>query len=356
MVARAMPHETPVRLKSEIPPIPSSWDDLLEGIETADQWRERQATLKVRFLEMIRDEAKPARVPLELRIEEERVVDDSYRLRWISYQVEADERASAAVGIPLHSAEPTPGVVALHGTRPQGAREAAGLEGSAERAHIDHLCRRGFTVIAPEHFVSGRRLPERAFDTAGFYERHPDWSAVGKFTHEHAIATDVLASLPGVDASRLGVIGHSLGGQGAYFLAAYDERLKAAVCNCSAGTFRHNPGAEHWARESWYVYFRHLRESLVRGEAPPMDMHEIIALIAPRAYLDVFAWNDPQGHTPTQKQRVLLMLKHTELYDLLGESQNFGFFLHGRGHTIPAESRALIYEFLEVHLGRGRSA
>lgn len=339
------------RLLTEVPPVRSSWDDLLEGIETADQWRERQKILKVRFLDLIRDAAKPPRVPLELQILEERVVDDSYILRWIDYQVEADERATAAVGIPLGVSEPTPGVVALHGTRPQGAREIAGLEGPAERAHIDHLCRRGFTVIAPEHFVAGRRLPpERAYDTARFYARHPEWSAVGKSTYEHAIATDVLAALPGVDPERLGVMGHSLGGQGAYFLAAYDERIKAAVCNCSAGTFRHNPGVENWARESWYVYFRHLRESLLRGEAPPMDMHEIMALIAPRAFLDLSAWNDEQGHSPTQRQRVLMLLKITEVYDLLGAPENFGFFIHGRGHAVPAESRALIYGFLEAHL------
>ena len=340
-----------MRLNTEVPTIRSSWDDLLEGIETVDQWRERQPTLRARYLDLIRDDAKPPRVPLDLQIMEERVVDDSYVLRWISYQVEADERATAALGIPLDTTKPTPGVVALHGTRPQGAREIAGLEGPAERAHIDHLCRRGFTVIAPEHFVSGQRLPpERAYDTARFYARHPEWSAVGKFTYEHAIATDVLASLPGVDPTRLGVMGHSLGGQGAYFLAAYDERLKAAVCNCSAGTFRHNPGVENWARESWYVYFRHLRESLLRGEAPPMDMHEIIALIAPRAFLDVSAWNDPQGHTPTQRQRALMLLKLGELYGFLQVPENFAFYIHGKGHTLPADSRALIYGFLQDHL------
>ncbi len=342
-----------MRLISEIPTIRSSWDDLLEGIETSAQWGEYRAILKTRYLDLIRDSAKPPRVPLDMQILDERVVDDSYLLCWISYQVEADERATAALGIPLNPPGSTPGVVALHGTRPQGAREIAGLEGLPERAHIDHLCRRGFTVIAPEHFVSGRRIPqERPYDTTRFYERHPEWTAVGKFTYEHSIATDVLASLPEVDASRLGVMGHSLGGQGAYFLAAYDERIKAAVCNCSAGTFRHNPGVENWARESWYVYFRHLRESLLRGEAPPMDMHEIIALIAPRAFLDVSAWNDPQGYTPTQRQRALMMLKLTELYDLLEGAQNFAFFIHGRGHSIPSESRSLIYDFLQTHLSR----
>lgn len=345
-----MTAEASLPLQSEVPPIRSSWDDLLDGIGTVDQWRERRAMLKKRFLDLLRDEAKPPRVPLDLRVEEEEMVDEAYLLRWVSYQVEAGERAHAALGLPLRDTRPAPGVVVLHGTRPQGAREVAGLEGSPERAHLDHLCRRGFAVIAPEHFVSGRRQPATAYDTAGFYQRHPDWSAAGKSTYESSIATDVLASLPGVDASRLGVFGHSLGGQGAYFLAAYDERLKAAVSNCSAGTFRHNPAAEHWARETWYVYFRHLRDGLLRGEAPPLDMHEIIALIAPRAYLDVFAWNDPQGHPPTQKQRAIMMLKLTELYDLLEASPNFAFFLHGRGHTIPAESRALIYEFLQIHL------
>ena len=347
-----MPTKTPFRLQSESPPISSSWDDLLEGIVTADQWRESRIALKARFLDLLRDAAKPPRVPLELRVEDEQMVDEAYCLRWVSYQVEEDERAHAALGIPLHSAQPAPGVVVLHGTRPQGAREVAGLEGLPERAHLDHLCRRGFAIIAPEHFVSGQRAPASGpYDTAEFYARHPDWSAAGKFTYEHAIATDVLASLPAVDASRLGVIGHSLGGHGAYFLAAYDERLKVAVCNCGGGTIRHNPTPECWARESWYVYFRHLRESMLRGEAPPLDIHQIIALIAPRAYLDLFAWNDEQGHTPSQRQRTLMMLKLTELYDLLGASPNIGFFIHGRGHSIPAESRALIYEFLQVHLG-----
>ena len=46
----------------------------------------------------------------------------------------------------------------------------------------------------------------------------------------------VQASLPEVDAQRIGAMGHSLGGHGAIFLAAYDERVKAAAGNCSAAT------------------------------------------------------------------------------------------------------------------------
>lgn len=286
-----------------------------------------------------------------MRIEDEKIVDETYRLRWISYQTEIDDRALAAVGIPLNITAPVAGVVALHGTTAQGLRQTVGLPGAPEKAYLDHLCRRGFAVVAPEHFVSGSRIPsEGPYDTKRFYDKHPEWTAVGKFTYEHSIAVDILADLPEVDASRLGVMGHSLGGHGAYFLAAYDERLKAAVCNCGGSFFRHNPQMENWARDHWYIYFRHLRESLLRGEAPPIDMHEIIALIAPRAFLDVSAWNDPQGHVATQRQRALMLLKLGELYGLLEQPQNFSFYIHGKGHTVPPDSQELIYAFLKEHL------
>jgi len=339
------------RLHSEVPAIQSSWDDLLVGIEDAGHWQKRRETLRKRFLELIRDEAKPPPVPKDTRIEDEQIVDGSYRLRWISYQTESEDRALAAVGIPLNPTGPLPGVVALHGTTPQGLRQTVGLEGAPEEAHLDHLCRRGFAFIAPEHFVSGTRIPpEGPYDTKRFYDKHPEWTAVGKFTYEHSLAVDILSSLPEVDASRLGVMGHSLGGHGAYFLAAYDERLKAAVCNCGSTFFRHNPQVEKWARDRWYIYFRHLRESLLRGEAPPIDMHEIIALIAPRAFLDISAWNDPLCHIPTQRQRALMLLKLGELYGLLEQPQNLAFYIHGQGHAVPPDSKALICEFLAQHL------
>ena len=53
-------------------------------------------------------------------------------------------------------------------------------------------------------------------------------------------AVDILLSLDAVDPSQLGVMGHSLGGHGSFFLAAYDQRLSCCVSNCAASFFRHN--------------------------------------------------------------------------------------------------------------------
>ena len=341
--------EAPVRLRSDPPVIESSWDDLLENVRTREDWQKHRAVLRQRYLDLIRDEHKPKKPPLDLQVHETTVVDDCYQRLYISYQVEHDERAHAYLGIPLRLKAKGPAVVALHGTTAEGTRQTAGLSGNPDKAFLDHLCRRGYVVIAPEHFVSGERIPpEGPYETGRFYQKHPQWTAVGKFTFEHSIAVDVLLTRSEVDAERIGAMGHSLGGHGTFYLAAYDERIKASVCNCGASFFRHNAQVEAWSRDHWYIYLKPIRPLLLRGELPPIDMHEIIALIAPRAFMDVSALND--GNPLTQRQRALMLLKIADVYQLLGKPGNFSFFIHGRGHSVPHESRELIYGFLDAHL------
>ncbi|MCA9103203.1 MAG: dienelactone hydrolase family protein, partial [Planctomycetales bacterium] len=282
----------PARPRSLPPVIESSWDDLTAGIDSPEDWAQRREVLRARFLELIRDGEKPARVPLDLTVHETTVVDGVYERRLVSYQTEADDRAHAYLGVPLGTpqelgcGERFPAVVALHGTFDQGMRRAAGLADNPDKAYLDHLCRRGYVVIAPEHFVSGTRIPaEGAYDTTAFHQKHPRWTAVGKFTYEHSIAVDVLETLDAVDPARIGALGHSLVGLDTIFLAAYDERIQAAACNCGASFFRHNAAVEAWSRDHWYVYFKHIRPELLAGRLPPIDFHEIIALVAPRAFL-----------------------------------------------------------------------
>ncbi len=347
MMARAQTSKRSERF--EVPEIGSSWDDLTAGIETQDDWKQRRAVLKRRYLELLRDQHKPARPALDLKVVEDVLVDGLYRRQLISYAVEADERAHAYLGIPLELDGKAPAIVALHGTYPFGKKRVAGLIDNPDKAYLDHLCRRGYVVIAPEHFVSGERIPSAGpYDTKQFYEKHPQWTAVGKFTYEHSIAIDVLETLEQVDRDRIGALGHSLGGHGTFFLAAYDERIKASACNCGGSFFRHNPGVENWSRDHWYVYFKPLRKGLLKGELPPIDFHEIIALIAPRGFLDLSGLND--GHGPTQRQRLLMLMKIMEVYELVEAPQNFAFYAHGRGHTVGHESRQLIYGWMDTHL------
>ncbi len=339
----------PVRKRSDPPVIRSSWDDLLQGVQTVDDWRKHRQVLKRRFLDLIRDDQKPPKPPLEVKLHESVVVDGVYTRRLVSYNVEADERAHAYLGIPLKLDGKAPGIVALHGTYPKGKERAAGLVDNPDKAYLDHLCRRGYVVIAPDHFVAGHRIPpEGPYETGRFYRKHPQWTAVGKFTYEHSIAIDVLQSLGEVDPERIGALGHSLGGHGTIFLAAYDERIRAAACNCGGSFFRHNPKVEAWARDHWYVYIKHIRPGLLEGKLPPIDFHEIIALVAPRAFLDLSGLND--GNPLTQRQRVLMLVRVMDVYELEKAPQNFAFYVHGRGHSVAHESRRLMHAWMETHL------
>lgn len=128
----------------EVPEIHSSWDDLTEGIKNLDDWREHRAVLKERYLELLRDQHKPAKPPLDLQVHEDVIVDREYRRRLISYAVESDERTHAYLGIPLRINSKAPGIVALHGTFAQGKQRVAGLVDYPDKAYLDHLCRRGY--------------------------------------------------------------------------------------------------------------------------------------------------------------------------------------------------------------------
>ena len=147
----------------QVPVIASSWDDLLEGVESAGQWADRREELRAKYLRLLRDEHAPSeRPPLDLRLEEEVVVDGIYKRQvrshteflpsavtspykyktslcdqLVSYNVGDGERAHAYLGLPLgpflarrdgrSALRSVPAVVALHGTYKEGLKQAAAL-------------------------------------------------------------------------------------------------------------------------------------------------------------------------------------------------------------------------------------
>jgi dienelactone hydrolase len=339
-------------------PLVTSWDDLLDGIHTPEQWSEKRAQVQQRFLALLRDDAAPD-PPQDVQLQIEREWHpEGYRVQYVSYNVEPDERAYAYLAIPDESAPDNgyPSVVCLQGTTDWGAMRTLGILPAPDAPQSQksvngltdarNLVRRGYVTLSPEHFCQASRCPpEGSADTAAFYRRHPDWSAVGKATYENSIAVSVLASMPEVNAERIGATGHSLGGQGTIWLAAYDERVKCAVPSCPAGAFRENPNPLVWSRDHWYIYFPQLREQMLAGETIQCDFHEMMALIAPRPCLELFALND--GDLLMNQHRAAMHLKLGELYHLLGCDSAHAFAVFGDGHSMPDLSRAITANWMD---------
>ena len=229
---------------------------------------------------------------------------------------------------------------------------ALGQEGDPMLAYAADLAELGFVTLSPDHFCAGERTPpEGAYVTHRFYQRFPEWSAVGKNLWETRIAIDVLGSLEQVDGGRIGCMGHSLGGSGTVFTAAFDERVTCAVCNCGLNNFRCNPMRIKWARDGWYIYLPSLRPLFLAEEPPPFDWHELAACIAPRAFLDVSALHDRclegSQHVPGMLMRV------QEVYDLHEAGERCASFFHNAGHGMSRATRAAAYAWLEQWLAAG---
>lgn len=347
-------------------PVATPWDDLLDGIATAGDWAKKRPNVCERFLRFLKDEAAPPRPrELDLRDEGEPLDAGGFTIRRVSYFVGSGERAHAYLAVPGGPVprDGFPAVLCVHGTTNWGARQTLGLPPDATdpdaKRGVDgkdfarQLVRAGFVTFSPEHFCCATRCPkEGPYDTAAFYRKHPKWSAVGKSTFENAVALDVLASLPNVDATRLGVTGHSLGGHNSIFLAAYDERIRCAVPSCGGPTINQNPAPLHWSRDHWYVYQPDLRAKLLKGERIACDYHEMLALAAPRtAMLDLFALND--GDPAMQAQRAQLHLVVHRLYRLLGREEAHAYLAFGDGHSMPDLTRTALVSWFARWLKHG---
>jgi len=110
-----------------------------------------------------------------------------------------------------------------------GKDDVLGLSGRPNRNYAAELAARGHMVLAPDYPGFG----ECADDPyqLGFV------SATMMGIVSHIATVSVLSGLSEVKAARVGVIGHSLGGHNAIFLAVFDDRIGAVVCSCGLCTF-----------------------------------------------------------------------------------------------------------------------
>ena len=115
--------------------------------------------------------------------------------------------------------------------------------------------------------------------------------------------------------------------------------------SCAFGPFRENPRRLEWSRDYWYVYFPQLRGKMLKGETIDCDFHEILALIAPRACLELFALNDED--MLMNQHRLLMHSKLGELYHLLGRDEAHAFLTFGDGHSVPDLSRAATLSWMD---------
>jgi Acetyl xylan esterase (AXE1) len=292
-----------------------SWTDLL------GPWPEPILKPKVELLDAVKHDGF-TRQHVRIEIAPGRTTDDAYLL------------------IP-NGKGPFPGVVVVFYDGKTGIGEGKGTM----RDFALQLAKRGFVALslgsAPENYYPDKercKLQPLSFHA-----------------YEASTCRNALANMPHVDASRIGVVGHSYGGKWSMFAGALDEKFAAVACSDPGIVFdEKRSNVNYWER--WYLGFEPGKErkpGLVNDANPRtgpyktmiergLDLHELHALIAPRPFL-------VSGGSEDLAER-WIALNHTfAVNKLLGFDNRVGMTTR-KTHDPTEESNEVLYTFFEHFL------
>lgn len=220
-----------------------------------------------------------------------------FERRRIVYAAADGDRIPAFLLVPTTGGEPRAALLIHHqhnGERHLGKSEVCGLAGDPLQAFGVALVERGFVVLAPDSICFEDRRAERI----GIDPDPSDWqqhynemtyrllrgdTLMRKVLEDGATGISVLIESGLVDPARLGVLGHSYGGNTVLFQTALDERVQFG---CSSGA------ACSYGRKVARRIGIEMAEVLP-GVVGRFDINDLLSLTAPRPMLVVSATKDP---------------------------------------------------------------
>lgn len=285
------------------------------------------------------------RVPLDVKVLSEEKLDGYVRKK-ITFAAEKGDRVPAWLLIPDPSpargggGNKRPAMLCLHQTIPIGKDEPVGLGKQESKQQALHLVRRGYVCLAPDYPSFG----EYEYDFRATFARGEYASGSMKAIWNNLRAVDLLASLPEVDAERIGVIGHSLGGHNALFTAAFDERLKVAVTSCGFCSFHKYYGGnlKGWTSDRYMP--RIASEYRNDPKRVPFDFTDVLLAIAPRAVFVMAPLHDTNFDVEGVKD---VLTVAAPVYRELNAADRLKAIHPDAGHEWPAAARTEAYEFVD---------
>jgi len=295
----------------------SEWNDMRMSI--IESWKN--------FLGII----EPNPNPPVIRVLQEETEDGIIR-QDIEYESDPGVMVNAYVVKPQSIKKSIPGVVALHSTSDNKMLYISGVEKGEITPLGYNLAKLGFVVICPQCFLWYDR-GDRSYEqqTEQFQLRHPGSKGMAKMLFDAQRSVDVLAGIDDVDSTRIGTIGHSLGGKEAFYLGAFDERVKVIVSNEGGIGIDFSNWDDPWYLGKEIHGFEH-------------QHHELLALCAPKPFL-LIGGDSSDGIKSTPYIEAV-----KPVYRLYGKEDNLKLFNHGQGHNITPEAEKLSYQWMIDHL------
>lgn len=301
-----------------------------------DTWKKDRKALYQTIAESMNLHYQPAsKLPLDYKEHGKPVKMKGYSVHKISYLGAPGRRVSGNLYVP-EGKGPFPAVMNLHGHWAQG-RLAQRVQ---ERAHV--LALNGFVVLAVDAFGAGERA-----DELGAYKYHgalrgtallnAGFPLMGILVTDNMRGVDLLQSLPNVIKDKIGATGGSGGGNQTMWLAAMDDRIKAAVPVVSVGTYEAYMRTENCVCELLPWCFSY------------SEMSAVISLVAPRA---IMCCNGMHDESPSfQPAEVLRTVTESKkIFDMYGVPNNVSCKIFDGPHGYWQIIRESMVGFMLYHL------
>ena len=199
----------------------------------------------------------------------------------------------------------------------------------------------GFFVLAVDALGAGERGIDRPLG-----EYHGGMTAAtllpvglplaGLQVAENFRAVAYLRSRPEVDPDRIGITGASGGGNQTMYMAACDDRLRAAVPVCSVGSYPAYLGAACCLCE------------VVPGALRFADEPDVLGLVAPRALLVESASRDAPQFSASVAAATVDAVR--PVYQRLGKPDAVRHTVFDSGHDYSKPMREAMYGWMNLHL------
>ena len=323
----------PATLPPNAPQLSPLLVDAGQPIRSLTAWQARRRVLRQWWLDFLGPMPPPTGAP-KWKILEQDAIDGVVRTR-IAYDVEPGVWTEAYLLRPeASSITPRPAAVVLHSTVAHSILQPAGLGPDSEKAFGLSLARRGFVTLSPRNFLwpVNDRIDSKA-ETARFQAQHPGAKGMARMLRDAQIAVDLLSALPGVNAQRIGCVGHSLGAKEVLYLAAFDERVRATVSSEGGIGLRFS----NWDAE-WYL------GPAINAPLFTREHHELLALAAPRPFL-LIGGDSADGDRSWPFIDAVL-----PVYRLYGGTARVGLLNHKGGHQVPPDAERAIVEWCEAYI------
>lgn len=323
-------------------------DGKLAPVRTLQDWAKRRAEI-VRGMELVMGKPPdPTRkCPLDVKTEEE-VDGGRFIRRLITYTSEPGSRVPAYLLIPkdvLTGQKRVPAILCLHGTdNVVGHGVVVGLGNRPNRGYALELAQRGYVTLAPNYPLLAKYQPDL---------RKLGWeSGTLKAVWDNMRGLDLLASLPFVDGTKLGTIGHSLGGHNSVYTAVFDDRLRVIVSSCGLDSYLdyYKGDEKNWHLEKGWCQTRYMPKlAEYRGRLAdiPFDFHEMIGALAPR-YVLISAPKQDSNFRADSVDRIVAAAR--PVFQLFGQPDRLIVEHPDCGHDFPQEMREAAYKLFDTVL------